>query len=40
MLNRRHPYPLIVGVMVISISLLAGCNRQTSPDAGGQVRET
>ena len=39
MLNRRQPFPLILGVMVIPILLLAGCNRQTSADAGGRVRE-
>jgi cobalt-zinc-cadmium efflux system membrane fusion protein len=35
MLNRRQPYPLILGVIVISLFLLTGCNRQTSADAGG-----
>ncbi|MGD0222554.1 MAG: efflux RND transporter periplasmic adaptor subunit [Terriglobia bacterium] len=35
MLNRRRPFPRILGAMVISLLLLAGCNRQTSADAAG-----
>ena len=35
MLNRRQPFGLIPVVTVISIFLLAGCNHQTSADAGG-----
>jgi len=34
MLNRRQLCSFILGVMVIPILLLAGCNRQTSADAG------
>jgi len=35
MLNRRQPYPLILGLSVMPLVLLASCNRQTSADGGG-----